>query len=82
MGAWTKRPIVQTGCLADFYVDGTIVASSNNGATTGWIATQGKGTFVTGESGYIALSVKTTCPGTRVGDVCEFFLDDVSITPI
>lgn len=78
--AWTRRPLAKTGCVADFYVDGKIVASSVNGASDDWTETESRGSFLIEEGGGVYnLVVKTTCPGSRIGGFDEFFLDDVTI---
>lgn len=77
--AWTKGSRAKAGCVADFYVDGEIVASSTSGATGDWMETKSKGTFQAGEGGIIELVVEVTCPGYRSGNYVEYFLDDISI---
>lgn len=76
--AWTKRPLARTGCVANFYVDGKVVASSNNGATGDWVETVPKGAFLTEDSEMIDLSIRITCSGPRNGGPVELLLDDIS----
>lgn len=77
--AWTKGSRAKSGCVADFYVDEKIVASSAGGAIGDWVETKSEDTFQAGEGGVIELVVKMTCPGYRGGNLVEFFLDDISI---
>lgn len=76
--AWTKRPLARTSCVADFYVDGKVIASSANGNTGDWVETVSKGAFLTGDSENIDLSIKITCSGFLNGGPVELLLDDIS----